>query len=103
MRFWARYAFRIFDLDFLWIQPTNFDIVSPVASSDTKERSYEVTMVPWILGTKFERGQGFMLHGDFWSDFRNARCPTSVFELGFIQQRIGHIRGLRPDGFYNAP
>ena len=62
-------AFRSVFLDFLWIQPTDFDIAPSVASSDTKESIFEADMVPQIRGTKFEQGQGRNVHGDVGRDF----------------------------------
>ena len=67
LRVWAMYAFRLVLFDFLWIQPIDFDvdIGLSVASYDTKESIFEADMVPQIRGTKFEQGQGRMLHDDF--------------------------------------
>ena len=65
----AKYTFSSVFLDFLWIQPTDFDIALSVASSDTKESIFEADMVPQIRGTKFERDQGRVVHGDFGRDF----------------------------------
>ena len=59
------YAFRSVFFDFLWIQPTDFDIALSVASSDTKESIFEADMVPQIRRTMFEQRQGRVVHGDF--------------------------------------
>ena len=76
-------SFRSVFLDFLWIQPTDFDIALSVASSDTKESIFEADMVPQIRGTKFEQAQGRVLHGDF------GRIFGDVGKLIFLSLTIG--------------
>ena len=62
---WARWVFAIVFFDFLWIQPSDFDIALSVASSDTKESFFDADMVSQIYLKKFEVRQGRVSHGDF--------------------------------------
>ena len=50
-------------------------------------------MVPQIRGTTFEQGQGFTLHGDFWSEFGIfENIPILILELvSSVQHRRGSI------------
>ena len=77
------YAFRSVFFDFLWVQPTDFDIVPSVASSITKQTIFEADMVPQIRGTTFERIQGRVVHGDFGRFFR-----IFVFYLFFYRSLV---------------
>ena len=66
---WARWALRFVNLDFLWIQPTDYDTALLAATSDTNQSIFEADMVSQIWGTQFEVRQGRVVHGDFWCVF----------------------------------